>query len=341
VLCAPASAADVLFVQTNAPNGGNSVHVLVATKGGKFTSAGKFRTGRSGTGEGIASEATMALTGDRRYLAVLDVGSSAVTVFRIGNGRLERTDRLGSGGRHPVSIASGPNGRLVVLNSHGTPNLAGFKVRHKSGHLMALPGLSAPLSEGDAGPYEVALSPSGERAAVSYAKAEGGKDLELFDVTGGELKSSFVAEVAGGRPSPVSFLGNDRLLVGRMASSGPGVATYAVGEGLQKLSAISGDSCWFETGDAVGWAASPSSLQAFGIGSNGRLGKLSSTQLPGRTSDLTLGEHARRLYVLNERHDRVRVLALDPRTLSVIGSSPRLPGTSTGIVDLPNSIGGF
>jgi hypothetical protein len=342
LLCAPASAADVLFVQTNAPKGTNAVRVLVASKGGKFRSAGKFRTGQSGTGKPIPSEGTMALASDRRYLAVLDVGSSTVTVFRIDKGRLERTDRRGSGGSRPVSIASGPDHRFVVLNAGGSANLAGFRVRPKSGKLVPLPSFSAPLSQAHAGAYAVALAPSGNRAAVSYAKAKGGKDLELFRVAGGQLTSSRVASVRGGRPSPISFLGEDRILVGRMGPSGPGLATYAVGQGFKELSAVNGDLCWIKTdGGGLGWATSPSSVEAFGIGSKGTLSKLRSRQLPGRSSDLTLGEGGRRLYLLNQRHGRVRVLALDPDKLTVIGSSPRLPGTSTGIVDLPNNIGGF
>jgi 6-phosphogluconolactonase (cycloisomerase 2 family) len=334
----------VLFVQTNAPNGGNAVRVLVAGKGGKFRSAGTFRTGQSGTGKDIPSDGTMVLTSDRRHLAVLDMGSSALTVFRVGKGRLVRTDRLGSGGRHPVSVAAGPDDRLVVLNAGGVPNLAGFKVRRKSGNLAPLRSLSAPLSQRKAGAYAVALSPNGKRAAVSYAKARGGRDLELFSVAGGRLKSSRVAAVGGGRPSPISFLRNDRILVGRMASSGPGVAVYAVGQGLRKISSIDGVlPCWVEVdgGGTLGWGASPTAVSAFAIGPGGKLGKPRLRRLPGRTYDLTLGEGGHRLYVLSERGGGVRVLAVNPRKLDVIGASPRLPRTSTGIVDLPNSIGGF
>jgi hypothetical protein len=344
LLCAPASAADVLFVQTNAPNGGNAVRVSVASKGGKFRSAGTFRTGQSGTGKGVPSEGTLALTSDRRYLAVLDVGSSTVTVFRVGKGRLQRTDRLGSGGRRPVSIASGPEDRFLVLNAGGTANLAGFSVQPTSGKLLPLPSFSAPLSESGASPYAVSLAPSGNRAAVSYAKAQPGRDLEVFSIVGGQLTSSFLAAVQGGRPSPITFLGEDRILVGRMASSGAGLATYTVGQGLGNISVISAIlPCWVEVDDGggLGWAASPSSVAAFGIGSNGTLSKLGSKQLPGRSSDLTIGEGGRRLYLLNQRHGRVRVLALDPQKLAVIGSSPRLPATTTGIIDLPNNIGGF
>jgi 6-phosphogluconolactonase len=344
LLCAPASAADVLFVQTNAPDGGNAVRALVASKGGKFRSAGTFRTGQSGTGKGIPSQGTMALASDGRYLGVLDVGSSTVTVFRVGKGRLDRTYRVGSGGRQPVSIASGPGDRFVILNAGGAANLAGFKVQPKSGQLVALPSFSAPLSESSAGPYAVALAPSGNRAVVSYAKAKGGHDLELFGVVGGQLTSTLVAAVQGGQPSPIAFLGEDRILVGRMASSGPGIASYAVGQGLENISVINGVlPCWvvIDNGGGLGWAASPSSVAAFGVGSNGALSKQRSKQLPGRSSDLTIGEGSRRLYLLNRRHGRMRVLALDPHKLTVSGSSAPLPGTSTGIVDLPNSIGGF
>jgi hypothetical protein len=128
-----------------------------------------------------------------------------------------------------------------------------------------------------------------------------------------------------------------------MSSSGPGLATYAVGQGFRRISAIGAGLCWLTSngGGTLAWATSLSSVRAFGISSGGTLRSLRSKQLRGRTSALTLGQGGRRLYVLNKRDHRVRVLALDPQKLTVIGSSPRLPGTSTGIVDLPNNIGGF
>jgi hypothetical protein len=342
-VCVPARAADVLFVQTNAPNGSNAVRVIASSSGGKLRSAGSFRTGQSGTGRAIHSQGTLETTGDGHHLLALDVGSSTITVFQVGHGKLERTDRGGSGGRRPISIASAGN-RVFVLNAGSGPNLSVFDVQGTSGRLT--PVMTVPLAQGNAHPYAVAASPSGSRVAVSYEKGSGGRDVELFEFAGNQVTGSALVAVSGGGPGALAFSGEDQLLVGRMAHPGPGLANYAIGPGSTTLSMISQTPrslCWIKNdgSGSLGWATFPSSVTAFERGSGGSISSLKSRHLSGRTSDLTIGGSQKHLYVLNERHAKVRVLALDPLTLSVLGASPPLPKTTTGLVDLPNSIGGF
>jgi hypothetical protein len=346
VLCAPAQAADVVFVQTNAADGRNAVRALVATSDGDLRSAGTFRTGQSGTGRRVESQGTLATTQDGRHLAVLDVRSSTVTVFRVGNGRLRVTDRLGSGGRRPVSIASAGGNRFLVLNAGGKPGLAGFDL--VDGTLVPVAGLNATLSQSGASPYQVSISPNGGVVAVSYEDGTEGRDVELFELSGDRLETRSLAAVQGGGPSPLTFVDESALLVGRMGPGDPGLGTYSVGSGLGSLTPLSLSSggalpCWVQISASRtrGWATSPAAVQTFAIGAGAKLEILRSRALTGRTSDVTIGEGDRRLYVLNERRGRVRVLALHPRNLSVLGSSGLLPKTTTGIVDLPNNIGGF
>jgi 6-phosphogluconolactonase len=334
-----------VFVQTNAPGGANAVQVMISTSGGALRSAGTFRTGRSGTGRQIKSEGTMAATKNGRYLVVLDSGSSTVTVFRVGGGRLKRTDRIASGGQRPVSVATSGN-RLLVLNAGGASTIAGFDVDQRSGQIVAVPGLSGQLAQSGARPYSVAISPSGGRVAVSYERGSTGRDVEMFTLSGDRLTSNGVVAVSGGHPGALSFIADDRLLVGRMGQGGPGLATYAIAQGIGPLAPINtaaSFSCWIENNGAGtrGWATFPSSVATFPLSSGGAIGTVLFARLPGRTSDLTLGATGRRLYVLNQRNGRVRVLALNARTLKLLGTSPRMPATSTGIVDLPNNIGGF
>jgi 6-phosphogluconolactonase (cycloisomerase 2 family) len=332
----PARAADVLFAQTNAPSGANAVRVITSGSDGKLRSAGSFRTGQSGTGRAVHSQGTLVTTGDGHHLLALDVGSSTITVFRAGHGKLERTDRGGSGGRRPISIASAGN-RVFVLNAGSGPNLSVFDVQATSGRLT--PVISVPLAQGNASPYAVAASPSGSRVAVSYEKGTGGRDVELFEFAGNQLKGSSLVAVSGGGPGALAFSGEDQLLVGRMHGPGPGLASYTIGPGSTSLSLVGQLGvlpCWVQNdgGGSLGWATSPSSVTAFARGSGGSISSLKSRHLSGRTSDLAIGRSQKRLYVLNERHAKVRVLALDPRTLTVLSASPPLPKTTTGLVDL-------
>jgi hypothetical protein len=151
-----------------------------------------------------------------------------------------------------------------------------------------------------------------------------------------------MAAVEGGSPGALTFIGEETLLVGRMGPGDPGLASYTIGEqGLVARSLTSGGAlpCWLIVDGSSGWATSPSSVSTFAVSSDGSLGSLRTRSLRGRTSDLTSGERGRRLYVLNERRGHVRVLTLNARSLAFLGSSPEMPGTSTGIVDLPNNIG--
>jgi hypothetical protein len=181
---------------------------------------------------------------------------------------------------------------------------------------------------------------------VSYEKGTAGRDVELFEIAGDQITSSALVPVRGGGPGALAFSGEDQLLVGRMAHPGPGLASYAIGPGSATLSLVdqvAQDMCWITNGDPgnLGWATFPSSVTAFTRGADGSIGTVRTKHLPGHTSDLTIGRSQKRLYVLNERSAGVRVLALDPRTLSVLGASPPLPKTTTGLVDLPTSTGGF
>lgn len=180
--------------------------------------------------------------------------------------------------------------------------------------------------------------------ALSYEKGTGGRDLELFEFAGSHLAGSTLVAVSGGGPGALAFSGEDQLLVGQMHHPGPGLASYRIGSGSTTLSMIGEIGvlpCWVEAIRGLGWATSPSSATAFTRGSGGSISSLKSRHLAGRISDLAIGTSQKRLYVLNERNAKVRVLALDPRTLAVLGASPALPKTTTGLVDLPNSIGGF
>jgi hypothetical protein len=335
----PARAADVLFVQTNAANGANAVRVITSGSDGKLRSAGSFRTGQSGTGRAIHSQGTLASTGAGRHVLALDVGSSTITVFRAGHGKLVRTDRGGSGGRRPISMATAGN-RVFVLNAGSGPNLSVFDLKGTSGRLTRV--ISLPLAQGNARPYAVATSPSGSRVAVSYEKGAGGKDVQLFGFAGDQLTSNSLLPVSGGGPGALAFSGEDQLLVGRMHAPGPGLANYAIGPGATTLSLVGQLGflpCWVENdgGGSLSWATSPSAVTAFARGSGGSISSLKSRHLSGGTSDLAIGGAQKRLYVLNERHAKVRVLALDPRTLALRGASPPLPRTTTGLTVLPSS----
>ena len=88
-------------------NAAGANHVLAFERGenGDLRAAGSFGTGGAGTGAGLSSQGAIALSRDNRWLFVCNVGSSEVSVFSVTRDGLSLSDKVGSGGQMPVSLA--------------------------------------------------------------------------------------------------------------------------------------------------------------------------------------------------------------------------------------------
>jgi hypothetical protein len=63
-----------------------------------------FAVGGAGTGHGVASQGSLQLSGNGRYLLAVDAGSNEISVLRVADGRSDRRRR--SDGANPVSTPS-------------------------------------------------------------------------------------------------------------------------------------------------------------------------------------------------------------------------------------------
>ncbi|MEA2126403.1 MAG: hypothetical protein QOI80_3185 [Solirubrobacteraceae bacterium] len=333
LLAAPAGAADILFTQTNAA-AGNAVQVVGANAAGKMRVLGSFPTGGTGLGAEIESDGTLAWA--RKRLLVLDAGSNTISAFRAGHRTLVRTAHLDSGGERPVSLATAANGRVVVANG---ATLARFQVTRK-GRLVRRG--TRKLAQAD--PYAVALSPNGRLAAVTYAAAPEDRAVETFAL-GKHIRSGGVTGIEGDHASPVAFTGKRTLLVGRMSDVGAGIGHYRLGSdgALSPLGFTNSNNgvCWleFRRSDQRGWATFPSGIRSFAVTDGIEVENDETHLLPGESNDLA--ESGDRVYVLNARAGATRIVAVDATTLVPLGESPELAPETTGVVDLPNNIGGF
>ena len=140
------SSAGAVFVGTNhnnthptAPPGepGNQVIMYHRASTGSLSLVGHFDTGGQGSGpsirfagDGLGSAHSVELSRDHRWLFVTNAGSNNVSVFRVLQTGLERTDLVPSGppgSVFPNSVTQ--HGDLVyVLNSAGNGNITGFRL---------------------------------------------------------------------------------------------------------------------------------------------------------------------------------------------------------------------
>src|ERR1700722_18258292 len=143
-----------LYVNDNTA-GANTIAAFDRHADGTLTAipGSPFAVGGSGTGAGIASQGSLQLSADGRYLLAVDGGSDQVSVARIlPDGSLQITGGgpVSSNGANPVSIAV--HDSLVYVANQGTAtstgetNYTGFAL-DPFGGLHAIPGSTVTLPD--------------------------------------------------------------------------------------------------------------------------------------------------------------------------------------------------
>lgn len=227
----PAQSVGQVYTATNAA-GGNSILAYDRGANGTLQPAATYATGGTGTSNGLGNQGGVILTGDGRYLLVVNAGSNDVSSFRVrGDGSLELLDVTPSGGQRPVSVTES-QGVVYVLNAGGNGGIAGFRLVR--GHLSAISGATQPLSSSNAGAAQVQFDDAG-RVLVVTEKATNSLTTYVVDRNG----------VAG---SPHVT-----------ASNGATPFGFAISRGVAVVS------------EAFGGAADASALSSYRIGSDGSL----------------------------------------------------------------------
>jgi 6-phosphogluconolactonase len=156
-----ASAGYNVSVLTNQPT--NKVIVFARGSNGGLHKAGSYLTGGKGTGTALGSLGSLKLSANGRWLFAVNPASDTISVFAVNGHKLHRTDVEPCGGSHPVSLAYHEM-KLYVLNTGGTGNLTGFRLRWKTGKLDPISGSTFPLSNDQEG-----TSPQGVK--ISFCSA--------------------------------------------------------------------------------------------------------------------------------------------------------------------------
>jgi 6-phosphogluconolactonase len=172
--------AGAVYVMTNDP-GGNQVMVYNRDFRGRLTQAGAIATGGSGSGGGIdplASQGSLIISPNKRWLFAVNAGSDTISVFRVRRDYPELIGTYKSGGSFPTSLTLHYN-LLYVLNAGagaGGPNITGFRLRRNGLEPLA----DSKRSLTGSGFHQVGFTPHGDALLVT----KGGGDAEQILVFG-------------------------------------------------------------------------------------------------------------------------------------------------------------
>jgi 6-phosphogluconolactonase len=308
------------------------------------TPGSPFVAGGVGTGKGLASQGSLQLSSDGRYLVAVDAGSDEISVLRIkSGGSLERVGRpISSNGANPVSIAV--HGRLVYAANAGTTtgsgetNYTGFTL-NRGGRLRPLPGSTVTLPDASQ-PGDVLFSPDGHKL-VGTRVATSLIDSFTLDPDGrlsAAPDSPFAAQGLGPFGSEFRPTNAAQLYVSNAHNVGPGTGTvsaFAVGSdgaltsiGASPFPNNQTAPCWVEISHdgqylfAVNTASG--SISSYSIAPGGSLTLLQNTPIKaaGTPEDARLSPDGSTLWVVDPTADHVSGFTVNGGILTELPTSP-------------------
>jgi 6-phosphogluconolactonase len=304
-----------------------------------------FAVGGAGAGHADASQGSLELSSDGRFLLAVDAGSNQISVARImPDGSLQQGDVVSSGGGNPVSIAV-HNQLVYVANADPTsPSYTGFTI-DPAGYLNPIPGSTIALPAGSQ-PGDILFDPTGTKLVATRV---GSSMIDSFTVA---PDGRLIAAPGSPFPAQTGFFGPfgsefsptepDRLYVSNAHTSAGGGATPGTVSAFDDapngaLTALAGSpyaddgtaACWVEishdgrtlyavnTGNAT--------ISTFTIAPFGALVFLSSTSLDAAgAEDARLAPDGRTLYVVESGAHAISGFAVAPN-----GSLTKLPSSPT------------
>ena len=303
----------LVFVNANSSN--NQVWMYQRGTDGQLLLLRAFSTQGRGSGGGLSSQGSVALSIDNKYLYAANAGSNEITAFQVKSSKLTFVGKVPSGGTFPNSIAVFGNW-LYVLNAKGTAaNITGFVIQ-SDGSLVAIPNSTRPLSTALPTPAQVGFTPDGTTLIVSE---KGTDNFDTYAVGADGLATGPTAQAsAGSGPFGFAFDNGGHLVVSEITLSS--ASSYTVFGGvLQVVTAKLKD-----FGKAACWAActkdptlpqqyayvsntNSDSLSGFAIAGDGSISLLDSDGKTARLPrgafplDLVVSSDSKYLYVLESK----------------------------------------
>lgn len=220
-----------VFAATNSP-AGNEILFYRRAADGSLTFVERYSTGGLGTPiqtqfaglpDPLASQGSVTLSNNHRWLYVTNAGSNQLSVFRVLPNRLILTDVVSSGGEFPVSVAV-RNNLVYVLNVGNAGNITGFY--RFGGKLIPVPNSTRTLNlSGPAvpdtltTPSQVGFTPQGDRIVVTPKTNE----IHVFDLDeyGTPSEIPVTSPSGGNLPFSFAFDRQGHLFVGEVFGNAP------------------------------------------------------------------------------------------------------------------------
>ena len=341
VAAAHPSRGGFLYVNDNTA-GVNTVAAFVRHPSGGLTPVpgSPFIAGGAGSGAGLASQGSIQVSSDGRYVLAVDAGSNQISVLRTGrDGALEPVPGgvVPSGGAQPVSVAE-HDGLVYVANAGAADSnytgftlTAGGHLRPRAGSTVALPASAQP---GDVLFSSTGTSLVGTRVGTSQIDSfRVASDGRLIPATG----SPFAAQGVGPFGSEFRPTNPGQLFVSN--------AHNAAGDGTVSAFRVARDGtlspigsspfadqqtapCWVEISHDGQFLftvnTGSGSISRYSIAPDGALTLLGSTQVSSQAGvgavDARLSTNGRTLYVDESRVDTLGVFAVNGGQLTEQGT---------------------
>lgn len=212
----------MVFTSSNS-QAGNELLVYARQQDGTLILRTQVATRGQGSDAGLGSQGAVTLSGDGRYVFVVNALSNTVSTFALRNREPQLISTVPSGGVHPISVTE-YNGIVYVLNDAGAGNVAGF--RNVLGEMRPISGSVQGLSvAAGAGPAQVGFSDDGDALVVSE---KGTNRLTSYRVKyDGSIGLSLVTASAGQTPFGFAFNRRNRLLVTEAVGGAAGASTLS------------------------------------------------------------------------------------------------------------------
>lgn len=313
--------------------GGNQVVVFDRDEDGLLTLAGAVATDGLGSGGGLdplASQGSIVLTQNKRWLLAVNGGSNDISVFRVRPDGPVLTDRVESGGTLPVSLAVYHN-QVYVLNAGGTPNITGFRLTNR-GRLV--PRGNSAREVGTGRFSQVGFDPHGDNLVVSD---RGENEILVFPLDRHGLPALAPITSPSNGIAPFGFIFDEKghLLVAEAGSGAVSSYTIEPDGSLQVISASVANgqaaTCWI-AGNQQGYVFTSNTgsqnLSVYRVmkedGNAGQLELLDATAAFGnRPIDNGVSENGRFLYALDPAAAAIDMFAIEPDgSLTDLGTAP-------------------
>lgn len=338
--------AGMVFTSSNAVSG-NELLVYSQERNGALTLRDHLPTSGVGSGAGLGSQGAVSLSGDGRYVFVVNAGSNSLSTFEIRHQGVALVSTVDTGGLHPISVTE-HDGLVYVLNDGGPGNVTGF--RNLRGQLTPISRSTAPLSAaGGTAPAQVGFSDDGSELVVTEKAVD--KLVSYTVQRDGRLGAPVVTASSGSTPFGFAFNRRNRLIVTEAVGGAAGASTVSSyrfsesgGAKPQLVSAsvpdLQGAACWVAVTPNGKFAyvanTGSSDVSSYRIHGDGSIaliaGQAASTGAGSAPADTAVSPDGRRLFVRNGRVATISAFLVGhDGALTSLAGATGLPTTAVGL----------